>query len=97
AGTQGVARGLGVAMETPRELAAVLRTPAILMGMLSALLSVGLARRVFRDDRAGLAVVVLSAAVPMFAVGSVLITIDSPMYFCWAGTVYCLWRFLGEG
>jgi 4-amino-4-deoxy-L-arabinose transferase-like glycosyltransferase len=70
----------------------VIRMPAVLFGTLSGLLSWALARRVFRDDRVGLAAIVLSAAVPMFAVGSLLITIDSPMYLCWAGTVYCLWR-----
>jgi 4-amino-4-deoxy-L-arabinose transferase-like glycosyltransferase len=70
----------------------VIRMPAVLFASLSGLLSWALARRVFRDDRAGLAVLLLSAAVPMFAVGSLLITIDSPMYLCWAATVYCLWR-----
>ncbi len=70
----------------------VVRMPAILFGCLSGLLSLFLARRMFRDDRAALAVIALSAAVPMFAVGSLLITIDSPMYLCWAATVYCLWR-----
>ncbi len=76
----------------------VLRMPAVVFGMLSGLLSMALARRVFRDDRVGLAVLLLSAAVPMFAVGSLLITIDSPMYLCWAGTVYCLWSVVsGQG
>jgi 4-amino-4-deoxy-L-arabinose transferase-like glycosyltransferase len=70
----------------------VLRLPAVFFGMLSGLLSFALARRMFRDDRVGLAVILLSAAVPMFVVGSLLITIDSPMYLCWAATVYCLWR-----
>jgi len=69
----------------------VLRMPAVLFGVCSGLLSLSLARRMFRDDRAALAVIVLSAAVPMFAIGSLLITIDSPMYLCWAATVYCLW------
>ncbi len=70
----------------------VVRMPAVLFGVLSGFLSLLLARRVFRDDRAALAVTLLSAAVPMFAVGSLLITIDSPMYLCWAASVYCLSR-----
>ena len=70
----------------------VIRLPAVLFQVLSGLLSFALARRVFRDDRVGLTALLLSAAVPMFAVGSLLITIDSPMYLCWAATVYCLWR-----
>ncbi len=74
----------------------VMRMAAVFFGLLSGLLSLLLARRIFRDDRAALAVIVLSAAVPMFAVGSLLITIDSPMYLCWAATVYCLWRAVEE-
>jgi 4-amino-4-deoxy-L-arabinose transferase-like glycosyltransferase len=74
----------------------VIRMPAVVFGTISGLLSWGLARRMFRDDRVGLAVIVLSAAVPMFAVGSLLITIDSPMYLCWAGVVVCLWRVVEE-
>ena len=68
------------------------RMPAVLFGLLSGLLSLFLARRIFRDNRAALAVIALSAAVPMFAVGTLLITIDSPMYLSWAASVYCLWR-----
>ncbi len=70
----------------------VVRMPAVFFGIISGLLSLFLARRMFRDDRAAISVIALSAAVPMFAVGSLLITIDSPMYLCWAATVYCLWR-----
>ena len=70
----------------------VIRMPAILFGILTGLLSFALARRMFRDDRVALLLILLSAAIPMFAVGSLLITIDSPMYLCWAATVYCLWR-----
>ncbi|HVT80885.1 MAG TPA: glycosyltransferase family 39 protein, partial [Phycisphaerae bacterium] len=70
----------------------VMRMAAVVFGVGSGLLSLFLARRIFRDDRAALGVIVLSAAVPMFAVGSLLITIDSPMYLCWAATVFCLWR-----
>jgi len=69
-----------------------IRLPAVIFGLCSGLLTLALARRIFKDDRAGLAVIVVGAAVPMFAVGSLLITIDSPMYLCWAATVYCLWR-----
>ena len=81
--------GAGASGET---LMPIVRMPAVLFGMLSGLLSAFFARRIFRDDRAALAVILLSAAVPMFAVGSLLITIDSPMYLCWAATVFCLWR-----
>ncbi len=78
----------------------VMRMVAVIFGTASGFLSLLLARRMFGDggrsplagEKAALAVIVLSAAVPMFAVGSLLITIDSPMYLCWAATVYCLWR-----
>lgn len=82
----------GVSADAPGEtLMPVMRMAAVVFGIISGLLSLSLARRIFRDDRAALAVIVLSAAVPMFAIGSVLITIDSPMYLCWASTVYCIW------
>ena len=69
-----------------------LRLASIVFGLGSGLLSALLASRIWRDDRAAIAVIALSAGVPMFAVGSLLITIDAPMYFCWAAAVYCLWR-----
>lgn len=69
-----------------------IRMPAVLFGLLSGLLSLFLARRIFKDNRAALTVILLSAAVPMFSVGSLLITIDSPMYLAWAASVFCLWR-----
>jgi len=75
----------------------VMRMAAVVMGFVSGLLSLFLARRIFRDDRVALGVIVLSAAVPMFAVGSLLITIDSPMYLCWAATAFCLWRAVEGG
>ncbi len=92
-----VGKVLGVA-QTAEAMMPVIRTPAVVFGFLSGLLSWGLTRRIFRDDRAGLMVLLLSAAVPMFSVGSLLITIDSPMYLCWGAAVYALWRFVeGSG
>lgn len=70
------------------------RLPAVIFGLITGLALLDLARRVFRDDRAGLAVVVLSGAVPMFVVGGLLITIDSPMYMCWTLTLWALWRYV---
>ena len=76
----------------PHATMPVLRTAAVAFSILTGLLSIALARRIFRDDRVALMVTVLSAAVPMFVVGALLITIDSPMFVCWAATLYCLWR-----
>ncbi len=82
-----VGRWFGVAHATMPEI----RTPAVIFSSISGWASLLLARRIFRDDRAGLMVIVLSAAMPVFAVGSLLITIDSPMYCCWALAVLCTW------
>jgi len=95
AGTIKIAAIFGVDPNAPGQyLMPILRLPTVLFGLLSGLLSIALARRLFRDDRTALAVICLSAAVPMFAVGSLLITIDAPMYLCWSITVYCLWRYV---
>ncbi len=50
----------------------IIRTPAIIFAFFSGLASLLLARRMFRDDRAGLMVIALSAGVPVFAVGSLI-------------------------
>lgn len=77
--------------------AALLRTAAVFCSVISGLMSIALARSVFRSNRAALMVTVLSAAVPMFAVGAVIITIDAPMYMFWTLSVYLLWRFVDGG
>ncbi len=69
----------------------VIRTPAVIFAFFSGLASFVLARRMFRDDRAGLMLMVLSAGMPVFAVGSLLMTIDSPMYLSWALACLCAW------
>ena len=49
-------------------------------------------------DRAGKqGVIVLSAALPMIAEGSLLIKIDSPRYMCWAAVVFSSWREFENG
>jgi 4-amino-4-deoxy-L-arabinose transferase-like glycosyltransferase len=83
-----VGRWFGIAHATMP----VVRMPAVLFGVISGLTSLSLARRIFRDDRVALAVTLLCAGVPVFAVGSLLITIDSPMYCCWALAVWAIWR-----
>jgi len=94
----GVAWIIAAAMSLGRSLGAtavtmpLVRMPAVVFAALTGLLSLALARRIFRDDRAALAVTLLSAGVPVFAVGSMLITIDSPMYCCWALALWALWR-----
>lgn len=77
--------------------AATLRTAAVVCSVISGLMSIALARSIFRNNRAALMVTVLSAAVPMFAVGAVIITIDAPMYMFWTLSVYLLWRYIDGG
>lgn len=69
----------------------VIRTPAVIFSLVSGLTSMFFVRRIFRDDRAGLMVIILSAGMPVFAVGSLIMTIDSPMYCAWALATLCLW------
>ncbi len=85
-----VGRWFGMAQATMP----LVRVPAVLFATISGLVSLSLARRIFRDDRAALAVTILCAGVPVFAIGSLLITIDSPMYCCWALATWALWRFV---
>src|SRR5271170_3662927 len=68
----------------------VVRTPAVIFSFISGLVGILLARRIFRDDRVSLMMIVLSAGMPMFAIGSLLITIDSPMYCAWALAAFCI-------
>ncbi len=77
--------------------AAVLRTAAVVFSVISGCMSIALARRIFNSNRASLMTTVLSAAVPMFAVGAVIITIDAPMYMFWSLSVYALWRLIEDG
>ncbi len=69
----------------------VIRTPAVIFACISGLASLVLARRMFRDDRTCLMLMVLSAGMPVFAIGSLLMTIDSPMYLSWALASLCVW------
>jgi len=47
-----------------------------------------LTRKLFGGDRLALGAVLLNHLVPMFVAGSVLMTIDPPMFFCWALATY---------
>ncbi len=95
--TERIGAWVGLSTSSGQALMPLLRMPAVVFGAISGIISLLLARRMFRDNRAALAVILLSAAVPMFAVGSLLITIDAPMYLCWAASVYCLWRVVDPG
>lgn len=60
------------------------RYPAILLATLTAICSYWLVVKLFGSDRLALGAALLSACVPVFLAGSILMTIDPPFYFCWA-------------
>src|SRR3954466_667964 len=60
------------------------RYPALLLGVGTSILTYLLTRFLFNSERLALGAVLLFHIVPMFIAGSMLMTIDSPMFFCWA-------------
>jgi 4-amino-4-deoxy-L-arabinose transferase-like glycosyltransferase len=55
-----------------------------------------LARRLY-GDRVALWSLVVACLLPLFAVGSVIMTIDTPSVFCWAWAVNVFWTALESG
>lgn len=55
-----------------------------------------LARRLF-DERTALWSLVVALVIPLFGVGSVLMTIDTPSVFCWVWAANVLWTALESG
>lgn len=68
------------------------RLPAVLLGLGLAGTAYALASRIFASERAGFLAVVILSVMPLYAVGSVLMTIDPPFVFFWALTWLCLSR-----
>ena len=60
------------------------RAPALLLAVGTACCTYWLTLKLFASDRLALGAVLLGAIVPMFAAGGTLMTIDPPMFFCWA-------------
>ncbi|HEX8325239.1 MAG TPA: glycosyltransferase family 39 protein [Tepidisphaeraceae bacterium] len=60
------------------------RFPALLFAVGTSLCTYWLTNRVFKSERLALGTVALTHVVPLFIAGSLLMTIDSPYYFCWA-------------
>jgi len=69
-----------------------IRLPAVLLGTGVAALAAIQATQMFRSDRAGLLVVGVLGVVPLYAAGSLIMTIDPPFVFCWGLAGFCLWR-----
>ena len=64
------------------------RYPAIAFGVGSAIVTYLLTRRLFGSERLALGTVLLLHIIPLFIGGSVIMTIDPPMFFCWALGTY---------
>jgi hypothetical protein len=60
------------------------RLPALILAVGTSLCTYWFTRRLFGSDRLALGTVLLGSIVPIFAAGSLLMTIDPPFFFFWA-------------
>ena len=60
------------------------RAPALLLAVGTSCCTYWLARFLFDSDRLALGAFLLGGLVPMYAAGGTLMTIDPPLFFCWA-------------
>jgi undecaprenyl-diphosphatase len=65
------------------------RLPALLLGAGTSIVTYLLTARLFHSERLALGAVLLNHLVPLFIAGSLLMTIDAPLFFCW-GLATCL-------
>jgi undecaprenyl-diphosphatase len=68
------------------------RVPAVVLGSGTALIVYALTRRIAQSDRAAFVSLVLVSAIPLYAIGALLMTIDAPFVFCWGVAWLCLSR-----
>ncbi|NDA25558.1 MAG: phospholipid carrier-dependent glycosyltransferase [Verrucomicrobia bacterium] len=73
----------------------VVRLPAVLLAAGTGWL-IFLLGRTFYDDRVGLVAVVAASVMPLFAVGSILMTIDPLSVFFWAAAALTFWKAMEE-
>jgi undecaprenyl-diphosphatase len=64
------------------------RYPALLLSVCTSVVTYLLTRKLFNSERLALGAVLLFHVVPMFIAGSMLMTIDPPMFFCWSLATY---------
>src|SRR4051812_38006454 len=64
------------------------RYPAIVLGVGTSIFCYLLTRNLFGSERLALGAVLLSALPPIFTFGGVFMTIDAPLFFCWAAATY---------
>ena len=82
------------------------RLPALLLAAGTSVCTYWLTRKLFGSDRLALFAFALGAIVPLFAAGGTLMTIDPPLFFCWAAATCfvakaaidgCPWAWLAAG
>ena len=73
----------------------VVRLPAVLLAAGTGWL-IFLLGRTFYNDRVGLVAVVAASVMPLFAVGSILMTIDPLSVFFWAAAALTFWKALEQ-
>src|SRR5438067_11433069 len=66
------------------------RYPAIALGLGTAVMTYLLTAKLFGSERLALGAVLLGAVAPIFLAGSIFMTIDPPLFFCWAYATYFL-------
>lgn len=79
------------------DLMPAVRLPAVLLGSLTAWGVFLLARRASGSARAGLYALLLILAVPLFRVGGLLMTIDTPLLCCWTWAMLWAYHAIADG
>jgi len=64
------------------------RFPAVLSSFFMGIIAWSLSKRLWKSDRTSWYTVLLLTAVPVYAIGSILMTIDNPLMFFWALFAY---------
>src|SRR3954470_872561 len=64
------------------------RYPAIALGAGTSIFAYLLTLKLFQSDRLALGAVLLSNLVPLMIFGQIFMTIDAPLFFCWAAATY---------
>ncbi len=75
--------------------ASAVRLPAVALQALTTLLAASLVRA-RAGERAGLAIALLLQAIPVFSLGTVLMTPDAPLAFAWVGVLWSVERALAR-
>lgn len=87
----------GLSVTLTGDLAAAVRTPALLFHAAFLAGWYILAAGVFRSPKLGLAIVVCAVTLPLVRAGAVLMTIDPPFLACWCWAIVCVWKALESG